>query len=96
MGSTTPQAGTTEGEGVTDCDSILKPASVYCDGCGQLIAHGEPTRTEHLSTPLGRCFRKTHVRPECVRASREKVDASGPVTVRGTAHDKVNARARGR
>ena len=73
----------------------IPPAPVYCDGCGQLIAHGVPTQTEHLQTPLGRCLRKTHVRPECVRASREKVDGK-TVTIRETPQDKVNARARGR
>jgi hypothetical protein len=81
---------------MTTWDDLIRPAPVYCDGCGQLIAHGEPTQTEQLLTPLGRCLRKTHVRPECVQASREKVDASGPVTVRATAQDRVNARARGR
>ena len=80
---------------MTDWDDILKPAPVYCDGCGQLIAHGEPTQSEHVSTPLGRCSRKTHVRPECVKASRQKVEGK-PVTVRETAQDMVNARARGR
>lgn len=81
---------------MTDWDDILKPAPVYCDGCGQLIAHGEPTQAEHLSTPLGRCSRKTHIRPECVKASREKVGGGRTVTVRETAQDEVNARVRGR
>ncbi len=80
---------------MTDWDDILPPAPVYCDGCGEPISHGVPTETEHLSTPLGRCMRKTHVRPECIEASRWAVDGK-PVKVRDTGQDKVNAHLRGK
>jgi hypothetical protein len=66
---------------MTGWTDILAPAPVYCDGCGQLIAHGEPTQTEHVSTPLGRCLRKTRVRAArdyCLSCAAKRVDGACP------------------
>lgn len=61
-----------------------------CAGCGEPTPYevGEGLSFgEHLSTPLGLCFRRTHRRRGCVEASRAAVDGR-PVVLGPTREER--------
>lgn len=58
----------------------MTPLPVPCAGCGELTpyevgaAPGVGSRGEHLVTPLGRCFVRTHWKESCKLAARYAKD----------------------
>lgn len=68
---------------------------VPCAGCGELTPYevgDDASYGEHLETPLGLCFRRTHRVRVCVLASREACGGR-PVTPPAVREAKLPAAA---